>query len=82
MGGLGFGSPNSYAGAFRTLGRHGVINEDLAERLARAAGFRNVVVHLYAELDPARVHEAATSGPDDLRAFLAAVRDLLQEQRR
>jgi uncharacterized protein YutE (UPF0331/DUF86 family) len=41
----------------------------------RAAGFRNVLVHAYAELDLARVHAAAVEGSDDLLAFLAAIRD-------
>jgi uncharacterized protein YutE (UPF0331/DUF86 family) len=52
-----------------------VIEPALAERLVRAAGFRNVLVHAYAELDLARVHAAAVEGPDDLLAFLAAIRD-------
>lgn len=45
-----------------------------AARLGRAAGFRNLVVHAYADLDLARVHETARYGPDDLLAFLAALR--------
>jgi hypothetical protein len=32
-------------------------------------------MHAYAELDLRRVHAAATSGPADLRTFLAALRD-------
>jgi len=73
--GLGLGSPPSYGDAFRTLGEHGIIDRDLAERLARAAGFRDLLVHAYADLDLARVHAAAVHGPDDLLAFLGALRD-------
>jgi uncharacterized protein YutE (UPF0331/DUF86 family) len=72
---LGLGSPPTYADAFRMLADARVIPGELAQRLARAAGFRNLVVHAYAELDLRRVHTAATSGPADLRAFLAALRD-------
>lgn len=71
----GLGTPATYGDAFRMLGSHGLIDEDLAARLARAAGFRNVLVHAYADLDLRRVHEAARTGPGDLRAFLAAMRD-------
>jgi len=39
----------------------------------RAAGFRHVVAHADERLDLARVHRAATEGPADLRAFLAAL---------
>jgi uncharacterized protein YutE (UPF0331/DUF86 family) len=77
--GLGLGSPPSYSDAFRRLAEHGVIDHALAERLARAAGFRNVVVHAYAEIDLARLHQMASEGPDDLLAFLAALRDQLAE---
>ncbi|MDQ2790489.1 MAG: hypothetical protein DLM60_13575 [Pseudonocardiales bacterium] len=72
---LGLGSPPTYADAFRMLANASLIPGELAQRLGRAAGFRNLVVHAYAELDLRRVHTAATSGPADLRAFLAALRD-------
>lgn len=69
----GAGTPQSYADAFRRLQAAGLIEGSLADRLVRAAGFRNVVAHAYEQLDMARVHAAARSGPDDLRAFVAAV---------
>ncbi|MGH3980565.1 MAG: type VII toxin-antitoxin system HepT family RNase toxin [Pseudonocardiaceae bacterium] len=72
---LGLASPPTYADAFRRLANARVIPQELAERLARAAGFRNLVVHAYGRLDLQRVHATATSGPADLRAFLAALRD-------
>lgn len=69
----GLGSPPTYADAFRSLAGAGLLETELSDRLARAAGFRNLVVHAYADLDLARVHAAAVSGPEDLRAFLAAL---------
>ena len=74
---LGLGSPATYGDAFRLLAAHDVIEPALAERLVRAAGFRNVLVHADADLDLARVHAAAVEGPDGLLAFLAAIRDRL-----
>jgi uncharacterized protein YutE (UPF0331/DUF86 family) len=70
------GTPGSYADAFRRLQGAGLIGSTLADRLVRAAGFRNVVAHAYETLDMARVHDAATRGPADLRAFLAALCDV------
>jgi len=67
------GAPQGYADAFRRLEASGVIPADLAGRLARAAGFRNVVAHAYDTLDMTRVYRAAADGPPDLRAFLAAL---------
>jgi uncharacterized protein YutE (UPF0331/DUF86 family) len=72
---LGLGSPPTYADAFRRLGDSGVIPGELADRLVRAAGFRDVLVHAYGSLDLHRVHAIAQAGPPDLRAFLAALRD-------
>lgn len=70
---LKLGTPSSYADAFRRLADGGHMERDLAERLTRAAGFRNVVAHGYERLDMARVHRAAREGPPDLRAFLRVV---------
>jgi uncharacterized protein YutE (UPF0331/DUF86 family) len=75
--GLGLGSPPTYGDAFRLLGEHGILDRRLSARLARAAGFRNLLVHAYADLDLLRVHQIATTGPDDLAAFLAGLRDHL-----
>lgn len=72
---LSLGTPATYADAFRRLSRAGVIDSDLGERLARAAGFRNIIVHAYEGLDLVRVHAIASHGPNDLRAFLLAMRD-------
>lgn len=71
------GTPASYADAFQRLAQSGVIDTDLAARLGRAAGFRNVVAHAYDQLDMVRVFRAATDGPADLRAFLGRLRDRL-----
>lgn len=69
------GTPASYADAFRRLQQANVIEPTLADRLVRAAGFRNVVAHAYDTLDMTRVHATAREGPADLRAFLAVLRD-------
>jgi uncharacterized protein YutE (UPF0331/DUF86 family) len=72
------GTPATYADAFRRLSVAGHLDRGLAERLERAAGFRNVVAHAYEALDMLRIHKAATVGPADLRAFLAVLTRLAQ----
>jgi uncharacterized protein YutE (UPF0331/DUF86 family) len=74
---LHLGTPQSYAEAFERLAEKRYLEEHLAERLIRAAGFRNVVAHTYDRLDMNRVYRAAQEGPADLRAFLAVLRDLI-----
>lgn len=71
------GTPATYADAFSRLAEAGVVAPELAERLKRAAGFRNLIAHAYERLDMTRVHAAATDGPADLRALMAAIRDRL-----
>jgi len=66
-------TPRTYADAFRSLGRAGTVPEALAERLARAASFRNRIVHAYGSLDLDEVARAAQTGPADVRAFLACL---------
>jgi uncharacterized protein YutE (UPF0331/DUF86 family) len=72
---LKLSTPSSYADAFRRLEGAGVLDAELAARLVRAAGFRNVVAHAYESLDMKRVHTAASVGPRDLRTCLARLRD-------
>jgi uncharacterized protein YutE (UPF0331/DUF86 family) len=74
------GTPASYADAFRKLQRAGIVSADLADRLVRAAGFRNLVAHAYESLDMRRVHQAASDGPSDLRRFVAALRDRVRRE--
>lgn len=71
------GTPETYANAFERLVEAGIVPAELLPRLIGAAGFRNLVAHAYERLDLQRVHRAASTGPADLRAFLAAIRDTL-----
>jgi len=46
-----FGAPDTNAAAIRLLGSHAVVDVALADRVALAVGFRNVLVHQYARVD-------------------------------
>jgi uncharacterized protein YutE (UPF0331/DUF86 family) len=74
---LNLGTPATYADAFRRLAGAGHLDQGLAGRLERAAGFRNVVAHAYEHLDMARIYRAARTGPADLRAFLGSLSRLV-----
>lgn len=65
-------SPDTNARAIRLLGEHRVIDPALANRVALAVGFRNVLVHQYAEVDD-DVVIAALGSLDDLRDFVTQV---------
>lgn len=52
--------------AIELIADHSVIPRDLAKRLLGAKGFRNLVVHEYAKVDPEKVYENLQSGFPDL----------------
>lgn len=62
------------------LAREGIIPSELAGRLARAAGQRNILVHLYLDVDPALVHETLGDELDVFSAFAEAVLPLAKEE--
>ena len=75
-----FGAPDSNAAALRELGAHQVIVENLANSVALAVGFRNVLVHQYAQVDDGIVL-AASERLDEFDAFVSQVSQWLTEQR-
>lgn len=68
------GVPNASAESFRLLARIGVLDDALAERLARMVGFRNVAVHSYQTLDLAIVEKVVREGLDDVLACCEILR--------
>ncbi len=62
---------------FDLLARQKVISRSLAIKLTAMAGFRNVLVHEYLEIDRRRVHRALTTELKDFETFLRAVTRLL-----
>lgn len=72
----GLGVPTSNADAFRLLAAAGLLDGDLAGAMAGAVGFRNVLVHGYAEVDDTKVVDHLEH-LSELRAFVATMTDLL-----
>jgi uncharacterized protein YutE (UPF0331/DUF86 family) len=70
-------APESYADCFAVLGEAGFVAPDLAERLQRMAKFRNLLVHVYWNVDHRQVHKTMQEDLGDLRAFVAAIVALL-----
>lgn len=68
----GWGLPSSNAEAFERLAQNGVIDADLATRLASATGLRNRIAHGDATIDLERLWR-------ELPAGLATLRELAQK---
>jgi len=66
-------APVTMGQTFDLLSRAGFLECDLAERLKRAVGFRNLAVHQYQAIDWAIVHAICVRHLEDFRAFARAV---------
>lgn len=75
----GLGKPTTYRETFEILGQAGLISEDLAEELSDLAGFRNVLVHIYWQLDLDQVYGVLQNDLKTLKSFLQEVKRLLDQ---
>jgi uncharacterized protein YutE (UPF0331/DUF86 family) len=73
-------APSSYRESFAAVAGLGVLPAAEAARLERAAGLRNVLVHLYVAVDPAIVADAVPQAVLDFRAYVRAVAGWLLDQ--
>ncbi|MBI3455479.1 MAG: DUF86 domain-containing protein [Candidatus Rokubacteria bacterium] len=66
--------PATYAEAFEVLAEAGLLDPAERDAMVRMAGFRNVLVHEYARIDPAIVVRILRERLDDLARFGSAAR--------
>lgn len=69
--------PEDYAGCFEGLETAGLIPQSLSIRLQQMARFRNLLIHVYWEIDYGRVFDVLEQDLDDLRAFSQAMASLV-----
>lgn len=72
-------SPESYRATFELAGEHELLPTDLAGRLARAAGLRNILVHLYEDIDYDIVAASVDPAIEDFGAFVRHLQEQLPE---
>ena len=78
--GLNLGKPEFAKEPFPLLVKEGIIEEELSEKLQKAVGLRNILVHMYREIDLGILADSATVGLNNLRAFAKAVNEFLEKQ--
>lgn len=66
-----------YAAAIDRLAEMGILPQDFAARFRGVAGFRNVLVHGYLDVDVARLHGLLNNNLDDFSAFARHIRSYL-----
>lgn len=70
-------TPESYRDAFLSAARADLLPRSLADRLANAAGLRNVLVHMYEDIDYEIVAASVHRAFDDFGRFLDLYRQRL-----
>jgi len=70
--------PDRYSDIFPALAEIGVLPADLAQKLVGMAMFRNVLVHLYLEVDLKRVYRYLQENLGDFETYARYVGEWLQ----
>ena len=65
----GFRKPEKYREAIFILGDNGILPKNFSKRFAPAAGFRNVLVHRYAEVNLNKLYRHLQEDLKDFDAF-------------
>lgn len=73
-------APREYRASFAIAARAGLISEDLASRLQRSVGLRNVLTHEYAEIDLDRVARARGDALADYRDYVQQAGSWLRQR--
>lgn len=69
----GFGVPGSTNEMFYLLGENGYLDSELTEKMVKAVGFRNLIVHEYGRIELKQVFDVAKQDIKDLNEYLAAI---------
>jgi len=71
---------SEYKSIARGLGQQGFVDRELASRLELMAGYRNRLVHLYAQVTPPELWTISRDNLHDLRAYILAIDGWLGSQ--
>ena len=75
-----FEKPEDYREIILILGKHGVLSADFAETFSKAAGFRNILVHMYEEVDVSKLHDYLQNNLEDFNEFSMAIARYLESK--
>ena len=62
-----------YRDVILKMGKEGILPKDFVEKISGMAGFRNLLVHDYAEVDPVRVYDYLQNRLDDFEEFMKLI---------
>lgn len=69
----GYGVPGSTGEMFSLLGEKRILDGDITEKMIKAVGFRNLIVHEYGGIELKQVFDVAQKDIKDLNEYLASI---------
>ncbi len=67
------GVPQTYSDCFKILQANNIISNQLAQKLINMAKFRNLLVHLYWDINDKKIYEILQSELDDFKEFIKQI---------
>jgi len=71
--------PETYREIIEILGKANILPEDFARKFIEAVKFRNILVHMYADIDVKIIHEILQEKLDDFNEFAKYIARYLEE---
>lgn len=72
-------APESYSDCFKILHDFGVISGELSKKLGDMARFRNMLVHIYWEIDDEKIYDLLTGDIVDLEKYIEEIAGYLEK---
>lgn len=69
----GWTVPDTLAGLFDILTKHKVLSKELSKKLKKMVGFRNIIIHEYANVDLNTVYKILKEDIKDIYTFLKQI---------
>jgi uncharacterized protein YutE (UPF0331/DUF86 family) len=63
-------APKDYKDSFKVLNEAGILSDDLTQVMRELAGLRNLLVHLYWDIDDQMIYDGIRSELGDFEAFI------------
>jgi uncharacterized protein YutE (UPF0331/DUF86 family) len=70
-------APKDYKDSFQVLGETGILPGDVTRTMRELAGLRNLLVHLYWDVDDKMIYEGIRSELDDFETFVGYIVDYM-----
>lgn len=78
---LNLKKPNDYREAIVILGEVGVLPGAYADKIQGIAGFRNILIHEYTDLDLDAVYNNFEKAPSEFKEFIGHIADFLEKRK-